>query len=192
MQVIDILVNMADKEEGNFKFWVWFNGTKADEKNAAHWEYKNGYVRQYDNPEGDDFFWFINEGIYDLNDEIMIIEDKSKEEEIKELPPLEYIKMSLDNKTMSYGSEAVFYTLDSKFLALIINRVIREVEDLKHRLEVTDKELEDHKKDLLSHNGSSIKLATGLDDGGVRIGTPADLGLKEAEALELVNKIIDF
>lgn len=172
MQVIDILVNMADKEEDNFKFWV--NSGVGTSSTCINWEYKDGHVRSVDDKR--DFFLFIYKDVYKLTDNIEIIEDKPEEEEIKELPPLEYIKFNFEqsvndiNNTITYMSSTATTDYDTELLALVINRVIREVEDLKHRLEVTDKELEDHKKDLLSHNGSSIKLTTGLDDGGGWIG----------------------
>jgi len=152
MKVIDILNKRYNNEEVPKKIKY------ADDIYVLN-NYTDEIERMYVWDENNDTGW-LNREYLTLNTEVEVIEDKPEEEEIKELPPLEYIKMSSDNKTMSYGSEAVFYTLDSKFLGAIINRVIREVEDLKHRLEVTDKELEDYKKDLFSHNGSSIKLKT--------------------------------
>lgn len=153
-------------------------------------EYGQGPEEDVDNYLSNDF----NIGLI-LNDEVEIIEDKPEEEEIKELPPLEYIKFDFEqsvddvSSTITYMSTTATTDHDTDLLALVINRVIREVKDLKHRLEVTDKELEEHKKDLFSHNGAPITLTTGLENRGVAIGKISDLGLTLPESQKLADAI---
>ena len=191
MKVIDIVDRIYLKDKDNFKFWV--NSGIGTSSTCINWEYKDGYVRSVDNE--DNFFYYIYKNVYKLTDDVEIIEDKPEEKEIKELPPLEYIKFNFEqsvndiNNTITYMSTTVTTDLDTELLALIINRLIKEVEDLKHKVEVTDKELEDHKKDLFSHNGAPITLTTGLENSGIAIGKIADLGLNKTEALEVSNKI---
>lgn len=189
MQVIDIVNKIAFKEQSNFKFWVKAGLNIERSTQAINWEYKDGYVRSVD--EESDFFYWIYKNVYKFDDEVVIIE----EEEIKPLPPLEYIKFDFEQtvdsvcNTITYMSTTATTDHDTDLLALVINRVIREVEDLKHKVEVTDKELEDHKKDLFSHNGAPITLTTGLENSGIAIGKISDLGLNKTEALEVSNKI---
>lgn len=145
MQVIDILNKVANKEKGNFKFWV--NSGVGTSSTCINWEYKDGYVRSVDNES--DFFYFIYKDVYKLTDNIEIIEDKPEEEEIKPLPPLEYIKFNFEQSvndiynTITYMSTTATTDHDTDLLALVINRLIREVEDLKHNMEAMDKSMKE-------------------------------------------------
>lgn len=139
MKVIDILVDIADKKEDNFKFWVKLSPDSSKDT-VINWEYKDGYVTQVSNRaarEKDGFFDYIADGIYDLTDEIIIIEEET-EKEIKELPCLEYIKNDEPDK-LTYGSWTMPCNDTERFLSLIINRMIKEVEDLKYNMEAMDK-----------------------------------------------------
>lgn len=135
MEVIDILNKMAKKEKGTFKFWVDATGGYITEEQAIHWRYADGEV---DNDHYIDLSEYLLE-VYKLTDPVYIIEEK-KEEKTDSFPPLDYIKFNFEqsvndiSNTITYGSITAKTDHDTHLLALVMNRVIKEVLDLKDNI----------------------------------------------------------
>lgn len=141
MKVIDILNKRANGEEIPKKIKI-----------AGHIyvmnKFTNAIERIYVLEKYNDESWLNNEYLT-LHTEVAVIEDKPEKEEIKPLPPLEYIKFNFEqsvddvSSTITYMSTTATTDHDTNLLALVINRVIREVNDLKHNMEAMDKSMKE-------------------------------------------------
>ena len=144
MRVIDIINKCAFEEKSNFKFWVKMS-LDSRKDTVINWEYKDGHVKQVSGWD-ERFFDYIASDIYDLTDEIIIIEEGIAKD-IKELPCLQYIKNDEPDK-LTYGSWTMPCNDTERFLSLIINGVIKAIDDMGDRLDATDTNINFLRRDV--------------------------------------------
>ena len=167
MKVIDILNKRANNEEIPLKIKIAgdiYVMNKFTENLISAVTIERIYVWE----ENNDDSWFDRERLT-LNTEVEIVEEEPEKEKIKELPPLEYIQdLHSGFMKFTYGGRTVGTDDDTMILAKIVNRLIREVEDLKTRMDCMDKSMEEQAKiwnrRVQSLNSDINRLCKDIDD----------------------------
>lgn len=146
MKVIDILDYVIRKHKCAFTFYI-DHGPDSNDRNSINWTYVNGQISS--NGE-DNFTYFLRKGVYKLDSEIHVILGYGLDEGVKvqplgkyieeqpevksvseDLEPLQYIEFDPCVTRMKYGNWEEAYNYDTKFLALVMNRIILEIEKMK-------------------------------------------------------------